>query len=138
MMKPKTRTWTTVGLTVAALATYFIVGCVLHFSELRRDIYQLQTQLSERDARLMVREQEIAKKNAENSSQQQELDRRLEEVKHLQGSIKTVSRCLLGTSGLINSIDRNDEQQAKQSMILMKSTCQDAGEIIKQIENYQS
>lgn len=67
-----------------------------------------------------------------------EVNKRLSEVKKLQGSLKTVSVCLKGIVGGIESLQRNDEYLARQSLLQMQSTCEDAGKIVKQFETFNT
>lgn len=137
-MDQNSRRWWTVGIVAMAMAVFLLLSVRSYIADLEQNAAQLRAQLNEKSNQLTAKDQELAQKSAEITSNQQELNRRLEEVKKLQGSIKTVGRCLIGTMGAIDAMQKNDEVQGRQSLLLISSTCQESSDIIKQVEGFST
>lgn len=158
-MEKKFRNWFIVGIVISGLTLFLLINGLIYFSELKEQAFkaeeksqQLQTQLNEKSQQITAKEQELAQKDGEitnlksqNSGltndiekNEKELSRRLGEVKKLQGSLKTVGGCLVGTIGVIEAFKQNDGDLARKSAFLIEATCQEAGKIIKEVEGFST
>jgi uncharacterized protein YoxC len=139
----------TTGVLLTALLIVVVAGALLYsgtkreLAQAREQVQQLQQQVDEKNRVINVKSGEITNlsgKNADLTSDLQaketELSRRLGEVRKLQGSVKTVGRCLIGVTGAIDALQREDGQQARQSLFLMQATCRESLNIISQVEGF--
>jgi len=130
--------WWTVAIVIMAMAIFLILSVRSYVLDLKDIARKFENDVNEKSNQLVAKDQELAQKAGEITTNQQELARRLEEVRKLQGSVKTVGRCLIGTLGAIDALQKNDENQARQALFLIQSTCEQSSAIIKEIESYET
>ena len=149
--------WVITGVVIAFLILFVIVSGNTYFSELKGQITkaeeksaELQKQLGEKNQEITAKSESINNLNTQNSgltsdleekrkeveAKSKEVEQKLAQIKKLQGSVKTVGRCLLGTLGVFEAIKQNDGDLARKSALLIEATCQESGKIIGEVERF--
>lgn len=137
--------WIATGIVGTFLTAFVVISAHSHFSELKEHLskseeqsQQLQKELDERSKKMADLESRNTGLSSDLENQKNELSLRLEQVRKLQTSVKTVGRCLIGTLGAIDALQKDDAAQARESLFLIEATCQESSNIIKQVEGFPS
>lgn len=158
-MNKQFNSWKTVGIVSGILVFFLVIGIFSYISDIKDQLAKLREESSQRLTQISQKDSEIATKNdtiadlqnqktdlegkntgltTDLETKEKELTRRLGEVKKLQGSVKTVGRCLVGTIGLIEALKQENRDMALKSAMVMEATCKESGEIIKQVEGFST
>lgn len=136
--------WITAGFIALIL---IILGVLfgLTYSEMRQQLADSATENQQMKTQLEQKSREVTDLESRNSGltsdlevERRELSLKLEQVKKLQGSLQTVGRCLIGVSGAIDAMQKDDPVQARQALFLIQTTCEESGRIIRQVETFKA
>lgn len=158
-MNKQFNSWVITGIVTSFLVLFVMISGYSYFSDLKSQLAKSEEKSSQLQTQLTAKNEEITTKNStitnlesqktdlegqksglttDLKKKEEELTQRLGEVKKLQGSVKTVGRCLVGTVGLIEAVRQEDATMLRNSAQVMETTCKDAGTIIKQVEGFST
>ncbi len=134
---------TTIWLGIG-FVTILIAGGIV-YTNLNNQLASMQRQQNDMKQQLAIKDKEIAdlqedkeRLEADKTSNERDLDRRLGEIRRLQSNIGIVGECLTGVLGVMDSASREDTAGLIISLSRLAEPCEKSEAILEEVKNVQT